>query len=332
MNSAKEVVFLCFDDMGLLDLSGPLSVFWAAGVCSKDRKIPGYSTHLVSVDGLPVRTAEGAIMQTEAAALYRDMEIDTIVIPGAMDISPIVAAGHVTAALKELLPNTKRVASVCSGAFLLGDAGLLVDKRAVTHWAMCDELSAKHPDVQVEPDSIFVHDGNIWTSAGVSAGIDLALALVEKDYGRDTAIEVARRLVVYMRRPGGQSQFSQMLNSQASQSTTFDKLHIWLQDNLAEPGLNVEMLATRAGMSPRNFARVYKTTTSRTPAKAIELFRLEAARQQLEETDEPIDVVARRCGFSDEEQMRVVFHRNLAVAPRDYRSRFASPLNFSQLA
>lgn len=322
--AAKDIVFLCFDRMGLLDLSGPLSVFWAAGAYAQSSAVAGYNTHLASLTGGPVRTAEGAVIETVKVGSLASHSIDTIIIPGAMDISPVIKDGELAKALRALVPRTSRVASVCSGAFILAEAGLLDGRRAVTHWAMCDELAEKHSNVKVEPDSIFVHDGNVWTSAGVSAGIDLALALVEKDYGRETAIEVARRLVVYMRRPGGQSQFSEILTAQTSQSTAFDRLHIWLQENLATPGLRVETLAARAGMSLRNFARAYKVATTRTPAKAIELFRLEAARRKLEETTDPIDHIARSCGFLDEEQMRVVFHRNLAVAPRDYRKRFAS--------
>lgn len=322
--AAKDIVFLCFNGMGLLDLSGPLSVLWAAGAYAQPHKIRGYNTHLASVEGGPIRTAEGATLETVKAGFFASLPIDTIIIPGAMDISPVVSDGRLAKVLEALVPQTGRVASVCSGAFILAQAGLLDGRRAVTHWAMCDELAAKHSNVKVEPNSIFVQDGDVWTSAGVSAGIDLALALVEKDYGREIAIEVARRLVVYMRRPGGQSQFSEILTAQTAQSTVFDRLHIWLQDNLATPALNVETLAARAGMSLRNFARVYKATTNRTPAKAIELFRLEAARRKLEETTEAIDHVARACGFLDEEQMRVVFHRNLAVSPRDYRKRFAS--------
>ncbi len=310
--------------MGLLDLSGPLSVFWAAGAYTKNASAPGYNTHLGSVAGGEITTAEGVVLQTMAAVEFAEKEIDTVIVPGAMDVTTMITNVRLTEWLRYFAPRARRVASVCSGAFVLAEAGLLEGRRAVTHWAMCEELSERHKNISVQPDSIFVHDGKIWTSAGVSAGIDLALALVDNDYGRDAAIDIARQLVVYIRRPGGQSQFSGILNAQTAQSTTFDKLHVWLQGNLAKPGLNVEMLASQAGMSPRNFARVYKATTKRTPAKAIEMFRLEASRRLLEETSDPIDKIARSSGFTDEEQMRVVFHRHLAVSPRDYRSRFGA--------
>jgi transcriptional regulator GlxA family with amidase domain len=175
----------------------------------------------------------------------------------------------------------------------------------------------------VEPDAIFVRDDPIWTSAGVSAGIDLALALVEDDCGHEIAMQVARQLVVYMKRPGGQSQFSQLLQTQTVQSTAFDDLHRWLVENLADKRLNVETLAERVAMSPRNFARAYRAKTGRTPARTLELFRIEAARRLLEETEQSIERIARSCGFGDEERMRTAFKRHLAVSPREYRQRFS---------
>jgi transcriptional regulator GlxA family with amidase domain len=168
-----------------------------------------------------------------------------------------------------------------------------------------------------------VRDDPIWTSAGVSAGIDLSLAMVQDDCGHSVAMQVARQLVIYMKRPGGQSQFSELLQSQTTDSSIFDELHLWIAKNLQDQRLTVDMLATQVNMSPRNFARSYKTKTGRTPAKALELFRVEAARRLLEEAKLDVDQIARRCGFGDEERMRATFKRHLAISPRDYRRRFA---------
>jgi transcriptional regulator GlxA family with amidase domain len=226
--------------------------------------------------------------------------------------------------LRRASGKTRRTTSVCSGAFLLAAAGLLDHKRATTHWLMFELMGQRFPTVQIDRDAIFVQQGAVWTSAGVTAGIDLALALVEADCGHDVAMEVARELVVFLKRPGGQSQFSELLRAQADDAHTFDELHLWIAGNLERPDLTVEFLAEKARMSPRNFARVYKEKTGRTPAKAVEVFRLEAARRFIEDSPRNVDSIARLCGFGDEERMRVTFKRHLGVAPRDYRRRFAA--------
>src|SRR5262249_14238750 len=202
------------------------------------------------------------------------------------------------------------------------EAGLLDGRRVVTHWQAVDSLRADYPAVKVEPNAFFVHDDPVWSSAGVSAGIDLALALVQDDCGREVAMSVARQLVVYRERPGGQSQFSELLDVHAPDTGAFSELHDWLAKHLDDATLSVETLARRVCMSARNFARVYKTKTGRTPAKAIELFRLETARRLLEDTNERIESIARRTGFGDEDRMRNTFQRHLNVSPRDYRARF----------
>lgn len=176
---------------------------------------------------------------------------------------------------------------------------------------------------EIERDAIFVHEDSVWTSAGISAGIDLALALVEADCGHDIAMKVARELVVFLKRPDGQSQFSELLQSQVQDSAAFDGLHLWIANNISNENLTVDLLAERVGMSPRNFARVYKQKTGRTPARAVEIFRLESARRLLEDSERNADQIARQCGFGDEERMRVTFQRNLAISPTDYRQRFS---------
>jgi len=217
--------------------------------------------------------------------------------------------------------HARRTGSVCTGAFLLAAANLLDGKRVATHWLMCELLGQRHPRIQVDRDAIFVQDGRIWTSGGVTAGIDLALAMVEQDCGRDVALAVARELVVFVKRPGGQPQLSALLLAQSCDGPLFDELHLWIMDNLADLDLSVELLAERMQMSPRNFTRVYKEKTGQTPARAVESFRLEAARRLLQDSDRNIDQIARLCGFGDEGRMRKSFQRQLQLSPREYRDR-----------
>ncbi|QSQ17109.1 GlxA family transcriptional regulator [Myxococcus landrumensis] len=321
----RTVLFVAFPDMGLLDLTGPQTVFWAASKALEERGTPGYLRHTVSLEGGLVRTAEGVALQTERLSAFASVPVDTLVVPGSPGIEHVLARlKPLTAWLRRKAPKVRRTASVCSGTFLLAQAGLLHDKRAATHWAMCDLLRERFPSIQVDRDALFVRDGSVWTSAGVSAGIDLSLALVEADHGHDVAMSVARELVVFLKRPGGQSQFSELLKSQTKNGAPFDELHLWISDNLGSDDLTVELLAERARMSPRNFARVYKQRTGRTPAKAVEVLRLEAARRMLEDSKRNVDQVARLCGFGSEERMRVTFQRHLSVSPRDYRKRFAT--------
>jgi transcriptional regulator GlxA family with amidase domain len=321
---ARCALFVAFEGMGLLDLTGPLTVFWSASKFMEQQGRHGYARHTVSLDGGPILTAEGVTIETAPISQFESVEIDTIVVPGALDMEPTLADGRLVRWLAAHASKARRTASVCAGAFLLAEAGLLDGRRAVTHWASCELLDQRYESLTVEPDAIFVQDGPIWTSAGVSAGIDLALALVQADCGRDIAMQVARQLVIYMKRPGGQSQFSELLQSQTLSSTAFENLHIWISSNLSDERLNVDLLAEHVGMSPRNFARSYKAKTGRTPAKAVEVFRLEAARRLLEETEQGVDRIARACGFGDEERMRTTFQRHLAISPRDYRRRFST--------
>ncbi len=216
--------------------------------------------------------------------------------------------------------RARRVASVCTGAFLLAAAGLLDGRRAATHWSVCAELARRFPTVHVEPDPIFVRDGSVWSSAGVTAGIDLALALVAEDLGRVVALAVARYLVVFLKRPGGQAQFSAALSLQAAEDR-FAALHDWISGHLAED-LSLGKLARRAGMSERSFIRHYTAATGLTPARAVEKLRVEAARNLLSDTRLPIKRIAARCGFGSEETMRRSFVRLLASTPQDYRARF----------
>jgi transcriptional regulator GlxA family with amidase domain len=215
---------------------------------------------------------------------------------------------------------------VCTGAFLLAQTGLLTGRRATTHWKSCTRLQECYPDIQVDADPIYVREGRIWTSAGVTAGIDLSLALIEEDLGRKVAMQVARHLVVFLNRPGGQSQFSVALEAQAAAAdgnapNHFAPLHGWIAEHLADD-LRVERLAEQAGMSPRTFARVYAGKMGVTPARMVEKIRVEAARRILEETDMPIKRVASECGFGQEDRLRRAFFRQVGTTPAEYRARF----------
>jgi transcriptional regulator GlxA family with amidase domain len=217
--------------------------------------------------------------------------------------------------------QVRRVCSICTGAYLLADAGLLNGKRATTHWRFVTSFARKHPAVLWDPNPIFVRDGNIYTSAGVTAGMDLALALIEEDYGGALALNVARQMVIFLRRPGSQAQFSVALSAQAAERNSLKELQVWIAENLARD-LSVEALAAHVAMSKRNFARVFVRELGRTPARYVEQARIEAARAQLAASDESVDQIAMRCGFSSAELLRRSFVRRFKIAPSDYRKHF----------
>ncbi len=320
--SPRIVLFVAYPGVGLLDLTGPFTVFWSASGFVRQRGGRTYERRLATVHGGPVTTTDGLTVMAEPLSSFNGTNIDTLIVPGALDMTAALSDRMLVDWIARNAPRARRVCSVCTGSFLLAEAGLLDGRRVVTHWQAIESLRGRYPAVKVDPDAIFVRDGAIWSSAGVSAGIDLAVALVQDDCGREVAMSVSRQLVVYMKRPGGQSQFSQLIDMHAQEDGAFSELHDWLAKHLDDATLCVETLARRACMSARNFARVYKTKTGRTPAKAIELFRLETARRLLEDTDERIESIARRTGFGDEDRMRNTFQRHLNVSPRDYRARF----------
>lgn len=323
-SSPRIVLFAAYPGVGLLDLTGPFTVFWSASKFASQRGGRVYERRLATVSGGPVTTTDGLTVVAQPLTQFDDVEIDTLIVPGALEMNGALADRTLIAWIAKHAPRARRICSVCTGTFLLAEAGLLDGHRVVTHWQAIETFRESYPAVKVEPDAIYVQDGKLWSSAGVTAGIDLALALVQEDCGRDIAMSVARQLVVYMKRPGGQAQFSELLSMHAKKNGAFQELHDWLTQHLDDASLSVETLARRVCMSARNFARVYKTKTGRTPAKAIELFRLETARRLLEDTDERIEAIARRTGFGDEDRMRNTFQRHLNVSPRDYRARFGS--------
>jgi transcriptional regulator GlxA family with amidase domain len=319
----REVVVFAFGRAQLLDIAGPAQVFATAAELAGSERAAPYRVTVVSLGGGPVVTSSGIAVVTDAVGTTMPHVIDTLIVVGGPGVADAAADRRVVAWLRTAAKRSRRTCSVCTGAFLLAAAGILSGKRVATHWGACAELARRYPDIRVEADPIFVEDGAVWTSAGVTAGIDLALALVERDLGRRLALQVAQRLVVFLKRPGGQSQFSAALAAQASDDGAFAALQDWMAAN-PHADLRVERIAERAGMSVRNFARLYRAKTGLTPAKAVAAMRVEAARAMLEETSAPIVEIARRCGFGDEEGLRRAFLRSLGVSPGRYRSRFTA--------
>ncbi|MEU9977790.1 helix-turn-helix domain-containing protein [Streptomyces sp. NPDC051014] len=286
---------------------------------------PAYDVILASEDGAMITTDTGVRMETARLDGVTLRGVDTLLVSGGDFRLPPAATASLRTCLAEHVDEPRRLGSICTGAFVLADLGLLDGRRATTHWAFCRQLEREHPLVSVDPDAIFVTSDRIWTSAGVSAGIDMVLAMIESDLSRETALDVARAMVLFLKRPGGQSQFSVELRQQIQDVRgRFDDLHDWVRANL-RGDLSVPALAGAAHMSPRNFARVYLRETGESPARAVEKLRLEAARRLLEATRDPVRVVASRTGFGDDERMRRAFVKALGVSPQDYRSRFGLP-------
>ena len=318
---ARYILLLAFPDVQLLDVSGPLQVFASANeLAAQQRLAEPYAPRVVAAEAGLVTSSSGLALLAHSISSVKGL-IDTLIVPGGRGVSAASEDARLTRWIRRQTSRSRRIASVCSGAFLLAEAGLLDGRRVVTHWGRCDELANRYPKLRVETDPIFVRDGDIWTSAGVTAGIDLALALVEADLGRSIALEVARELVVFLKRPGGQSQFSAVLSMQGADDR-FGDLHAWMVAHLASD-LSVPMLARRLHMSERSFMRHYKAETGRTPARAVEQLRVEAAQRLLGETSWPVKRIASRCGFGSEESMRRSFVRLLRVAPQAYRERFS---------
>jgi transcriptional regulator GlxA family with amidase domain len=328
----RLVVVPAFDDVQLLDVAGPVQVFASANeMACGTRGAPShgapYRIAVVSRRGGPIRSSSGLPLFTQPIAkAVSGQRIDTLILPGGPGVHRAASDKRFMAWIRHQVSATRRTASVCTGAFLLAEAGALSGRAATTHWKFCARLQQDYPDIKVDPDPIYLRDGNVWTSAGVTAGIDLSLALVQDDLGRKLAMQVARQLVVFLNRPGGQSQFSAPLEAQTAAAdgnapNHFAPLHDWIADNVAGD-LRVERLAEQAGMSPRNFARIYAVTMGVTPARMVEKIRIEAVRRNLEETDMPIKQIAATCGFQQEERLRRAFARQVGTTPAEYRRRF----------
>ncbi|MFN2615980.1 MAG: GlxA family transcriptional regulator [Thermoleophilaceae bacterium] len=316
--AARRVLLVAFPDVQMLDVTGPSEVFSMA-----DRLAGGgaYSLELATATGEPVTASSGLRLVPDRALDDSRGRIDTLIVAGGAGMPAALEDTTLVPWLRRATARSRRVASVCNGAFLLAAAGLLDGRRATTHWAACEELRRRHPQVTVDGDAIFVRDGDVSTSAGVTAGIDLALALVEEDLGPKIALDTARWLVLFVKRPGGQSQFSAQLAGELADRPPIRELQEWIPGHL-DADLSVPALAERAHMSPRNFARAFSHEVGLTPAAYVEAVRLERARMALEGTAEPLDQIALRCGFGTPETMRRAFHRRLRVSPSEYRDRF----------
>lgn len=304
----RDVLVVLFDEVQSLDVAGPVEVFAHAG----------YRIRTASLGGGAVRTTSG-LRITPDGDLNLTSPRDLLLVPGgpgARGSNPELAEW-----LRRHAGEARQLASVCSGAFLLAQAGLLAGRRVTTHWKHCATLAEQYPDVHVDPEPIFVMDGSVVTSAGVTAGIDLALALLEEDLGRDVALRVARELVVFLRRPGNQAQFSAQLAAQVACREPLRDVQQWIADNPAAD-LSVETLASRASLSPRQFARAFAAEVGMPPGRYVDRVRLESARRRLEDTSDGVEETARACGYGTPETMRRAFIRALGASPAEYRRRF----------
>jgi transcriptional regulator GlxA family with amidase domain len=327
--TSRRILILGAAPVQLLDLAGPAEVLAQADRlhatdCGQVEFTPLYDVayHVVAGTAL-AQTSAGLAFQPMAseASLLGLETLDTLIVIGGEGARERAGDQRLQKLVRHLAPRAERLVGVCTGTFILAAAGLLEGRRVTTHWRFCSELSRRHPDLNVDPEPIFIRDGRVWTSAGVTAGMDLMLALVEEDHGHPLALAVARELVLFLRRPGDQKQFSSALAAQSRGGSRLGPLIAWLASNLHRP-VSVEAMAERACLSPRQFARIFRGETGLTPARFLEQMRVEAARQRLEGGRDGLAAVVERCGFGTEETMRRAFIRQLGVSPSDYRDRF----------
>ncbi|WTZ48812.1 GlxA family transcriptional regulator [Nocardia sp. NBC_01388] len=325
MPTPHRVVIAVFPDVDLLDVTGPAEVFALANSESGGREL--YEVRLAGPVARAVRTSAGVRLLTDVAFGEVGGRVDTMLVPGAVDLTEDGPIARIDADVVEWVrgtaPHARRVASVCVGAHVLAAAGLLDGKTATTHWSTAAQLAVEHPAVTVDPDPIFVRadQGRLWTGAGISACLDLALALVAEDHGEELALGVARQLVMYLKRQGGQSQFSVPMSRPASSRRDIDELRLWIAEHLDED-LSAPVLAARMCLSERHFARVFKQETGTSSTNYVEAARVEAARRLLESTDLRLDQVAVVSGFGAAETLHRAFQRQLATTPAAYRRRF----------
>lgn len=321
--TCRHIGMLAFTDCEILDVCGPLEIFsFTNSILQNLGKIsqPVYSFEILAEQAGPLKTLSGMKIVADRAFAEAGDEFDTLIIAGGQ----IMAArknSEMIEWLRRRSQGVRRVASICTGAFLLAEGGLLDGRKATTHWDYCEHLARDYPALQVEPDRIYIREGEIYTSGGITAGIDLALALVEEDWGSDIANRVARYLLVFFRRPGGQSQFSSFVPVEAKTRMDLRELQGWIIDHPAED-LSVETLAGRLSMSPRNFARVFLKEVGVTPASFVEQVRINVARSKIEQTALPLKAICEQCGFGNDEHMRRAFQRHLKISPQAYRERF----------
>lgn len=315
------MALLGFEGAAALDITGPHEVFALSSYLAKDKTVPPYRLVLLSDQAGPFRTTSGLSLIADASWHDFHENVDTLLVVGGPDMTRVLGNRKLLAWLRTMSGLTRRIGSICTGAFALAEAGLLDNRCATTHWMDVSRLAHEYPTVTVEPDAIYIRDGNIFTSAGITAGMDLSLALVEEDLGRETALAVARMLVLFLKRPGGQSQFSVQLQAQATEGQRLTALLSWLAGHYHRP-MTVEDMASQAAMSPRTFARVFVMETGDTPALYLEKLRLEHAVRLLETTNTSLDAAARECGFTGCEQLRRAFKRHRRITPQEYRQRF----------
>jgi transcriptional regulator GlxA family with amidase domain len=320
VSDSRRIVTVGFPEVQMLDIVGPAEVFSQAGRVSGS---PEYALELVAPEGAPIRASNGLGLVPHRPLERCRGPIDTLVVAGGTGVRAAARDERLSSWLRVAARRSRRVTSVCTGAFLLARAGLLDGRRATTHWGACGALARAYPTIDVDPAPIFVRDGNVYTSAGVTAGIDLALALVEEDLGPAVALDVARNLVLFVRRSGGQAQFSAALAGQAASRPRIRELQAWISDNL-DADLSVPALAESTCMSPRNFARVFAREVGATPGAYVESVRVERARALLESTELQIEQIARQCGFGTVETLRRAFGRRVRLSPSEYRERFAT--------
>jgi transcriptional regulator GlxA family with amidase domain len=317
------VSLLVFPRVHLMNLAGPVDVFVRAShalIGARKRRTPAYELELLTMDDLPLVTGSGFSLLGGHRWTQAVEPIDTLLVfGGASGINSSIDP-ELLSWVRSCAGRVRRIGSVCAGAFVLAAAGILDSRRATTHWELADTLAQRYPKVSVDADRIFIQDGNVWTSAGVSAGADLALAMVEEDHGHRLALEIARRMVLFLRRPGGQSQFSSQLAAQAADHQPIRDLVAWISEHL-DGDLSVPALARRAGMSERNFSRVFTRQVGATPARFVARLRLEAAKARLEGSNEKVETIAAQAGFGDGDALRRLLRSATGVTPRMYRSR-----------
>jgi transcriptional regulator GlxA family with amidase domain len=325
---ARRVAILGFDGAQMLDVVGPFEVFSGANEAlraqaARGRPRPvGYDVSVVSAGRKTIRSESGLAISAQGT-LADAGALDTLIVAGGAGARKAASDAKICAAVAKASRKARRVASVCTGTFVLAAAGLLEGRRATTHWAYCDRLAKDYAGITVERQPIYVRDGRFWTSAGVTAGIDLSLAMVEEDFGGDLALLIARWLVVFVRRAGGQSQFSPHLATQAAGREPIRALQSFVSEH-PEAALDLPAMATRAGMSVRNFTRVFRSEVGVTPAAYVERIRLDSARRLMESTSLGVEQIASEAGFGTGESLRRAFARGVGLSPREYRARFGA--------
>jgi len=322
----RRVAMVAYGDVQLLDVVGPLEVLAAASLAAAFGSDPqvarGYESEVVGPELTTLRASSGLRIGVDRTYADRPEALDTLIIAGGIGSRRAARDRRILDYVEASAKGARRVCSVCTGAIVLASTGLLDGRRATTHWGSAAAMAKRFPMIEVDPDAIYCRDGRFWTSAGVTAGMDLALALVEEDLGRDLALEVSRQMVFFLKRPGGQSQFSAQLAGQIAERDPLRDLQAWIVDH-PEEDLCVESLAARVAMSPRHFARVFRAESGQSPGRFVECVRVEAARRRLEESNASVEEISARVGLGSGETMRRAFLRQLGVGPAAYRERFS---------